>query len=436
MGDSTMYPLQFGEKTNTIQMWGDDMKSKYQDLWQEKNYLKSLIATFITRIGDGIDMIAFSWLVYEITGSTLLVASIAAVNMIPTILVGFVGGVLSNYIDEKKIMWICDFGRGTCVALIAFLYFMGLLQVWHLFVITFLNSSFEGFRSPAQSSIYPKILKEENIENGIALQEAVTGAGNLLGLVCAPACISIFGLGTSLLIDALTFFACGFIIILMSKIQVTKQVEEISFAQELVEGFQYLKNEPIIMYLMFFILFINAMFVPISTFMVAYVQDYMLLGSEVISIFGIGQTISMILTAPLIPKLTEKMRFKTMFLGGGVIVSLLAISYGFAPLFAGNAIMIYVLIALAALILGVALNFVNIPFRVLVMKRVDQEYLGRTWAIVGAASMGMQPLANMFFGVISNSTSLDVIYKVAGVIALILYISQFPIKILNNIDEY
>ena len=69
-------------------------------------------------------------------------------------------------------MGICDIGRGVCVALIAFLYFMGWLEVWHLFVITFLNSSFEGFRSPSQSSIFPKILKEENMDKFLETVDA------------------------------------------------------------------------------------------------------------------------------------------------------------------------------------------------------------------------------------------------------------------------
>ena len=35
---------------------------KYKDLWLEKNYIKVMLANIITRLGDGIDTIAFSWL--------------------------------------------------------------------------------------------------------------------------------------------------------------------------------------------------------------------------------------------------------------------------------------------------------------------------------------------------------------------------------------
>lgn len=136
---------------------------------KEKNYIKESLASAISRFGDGIDTIAFSWLVYQITGSTVLVATLYGVNGLPNLIFGLFSGVLCKYISEKKIMYICDLGRGICVTLIAALFMAGRLEVWHLYVITFLNSSFESFRSPVATSIVPKIISKENMDNGLAL---------------------------------------------------------------------------------------------------------------------------------------------------------------------------------------------------------------------------------------------------------------------------
>lgn len=70
-------------------------------------------------------------------------------------------------------MNICDFGRGACVTLVAVLFITGNLAIWHLYVITFLNSSFESFRGPATTSIIPKILprRKWNMEWHLCHQE-------------------------------------------------------------------------------------------------------------------------------------------------------------------------------------------------------------------------------------------------------------------------
>lgn len=412
------------------------MKQKYNVLFKEYDFLKTVLATFITRIGDGIDMIAFSWLVYEITGSTLLVATIAAVNMIPTVFVGFIGGILCNYIDEKKIMGICDIGRGICVALIAFLYFMGWLEVWHLFVITFLNSSFEGFRSPSQSSIFPKILKGENMDSGMAFMETCTQAGNLIGLCVAPVCIAIFGLGGALVIDAVTFVLCALIILTMSKIEITKQSgEKVNYLQELKEGIEYAKQDKLMLALLTIILIVNALFVPLSIFQAAFVKDYLHMGSEGISLFSVTQVVAMMLTAPLVPMIKEKLGFRKVMLYGGVLLSFCMIGYGALP-YLSSKIYMYICIVIVALIFGFGLNVVNIPFRIILMKHVDQAYIGRFMAIVSAFSMGMQPLASMIFGIISNGISLEIIYICVGILQLIVFISQGFNKIFYGMNDY
>ena len=62
-------------------------KISYRDVFKQKEYLKVIIANLISRFGDSLDAIAFTWLVYAITGSASWSASIFAMNQLPSILV-------------------------------------------------------------------------------------------------------------------------------------------------------------------------------------------------------------------------------------------------------------------------------------------------------------------------------------------------------------
>lgn len=411
------------------------MNNEIKMLKNEIEYWKVTLATFITRIGDGIDMIAFSWLVYEFTDSTLLVALINAVNMIPDLTIGFISGALCNYIDEKKIMWMCDYGRGILVMLVAIFYYFGILEVWHLFVVTFLNSSFEAFRSPAQTSIFPKIIREENLENGVAIQKSLVSMGSLLGMCLAPLCIGMLGLSGAILVDAFSFLVCGSIILMMRKIEVTKTTMENNVLSEIKDGFVYVSKDKLLMYTLCFACLINAMVVPLTSFQAAYMKDYLSMGSEGITIFGVGQVLATILVAPLIPKLKKYFNYRKMYIVGGSLFCLMISVYGILP-YIEPLILRYIALGLGCFLVGIFLVLVNVPMDTVVYMRVEQSYLARYSAVSVALCMGVQPLSNCIFGVVSNYVRLDVIYIFIGMICAFAFALQVFNKILCELEKY
>ena len=69
-------------------------KIGYRDILSQKQFMKIIFADVISRFGDSIDAIAFTWLIYTVTGSAAWSAVIFAVNQIPTVLLQPFAGVL------------------------------------------------------------------------------------------------------------------------------------------------------------------------------------------------------------------------------------------------------------------------------------------------------------------------------------------------------
>jgi DHA3 family macrolide efflux protein-like MFS transporter len=74
-------------------------------LFKNPNYLKLILATFITRFGDSLDSIALSWLVYIITGSKLLMGTLFAVSFLPNIIILPFAGVLADILSKKSLQF-------------------------------------------------------------------------------------------------------------------------------------------------------------------------------------------------------------------------------------------------------------------------------------------------------------------------------------------
>lgn len=132
-------------------------KISYRSVFTQKEYVRLMAANLISRFGDSIDAIAFTWLVYAVTGSAAWSAVIFAVNQLPTVLVQPFAGVLVERMDKKKIMVVTDFIRGGIVVCLALLFVTGNVTPWILLLFTVINSSVEAFCMPAGMAIIPQL---------------------------------------------------------------------------------------------------------------------------------------------------------------------------------------------------------------------------------------------------------------------------------------
>lgn len=95
-------------------------KVGYRDILRQREYLKIILAGLINRFGDSIDAIAFTWLVYAITGNAAWSALVYAANQLPSVLVQSFAGALVEGMDKKKLTILITFVIGmSCSMLVA-----------------------------------------------------------------------------------------------------------------------------------------------------------------------------------------------------------------------------------------------------------------------------------------------------------------------------
>ncbi|QAA30619.1 MFS transporter [Clostridium manihotivorum] len=417
-----------------ISLQEEQVKIGYKDLLTEKQYLKNMLANSISRFGDGIDTIAFSWLVYQVTGSTVLVAALFAVNALPNLLFGMVSGVASNYLKKKHVMAICDLGRGLCVSIIALLFITGNLSTWHLYVVTFLNSSFEAFRGPASTAAAPLILSREKFDVGTSLSSSLVNALQVIGLSTAPIIIAVFGIGGAVLVDAATFFICGAIVLSLKYDDVVKRNISNSprvYFNDLKEGFSYVIKNYFVLSICIFSAAINLFLTPINAFQAPYAKEVLHKGSEVLSFINVPVLIAMSIGVLFVPKIKEKIGGRIMFILGGVIVgagySIFAILEYVPPY------LLYPALAINSFFLGLGLIFCNMPIQIAIFTKVDKEYLSRVGAIMSSLMLCATPLGSFVFGAISSIAPIKTLFFTMGIIISVLFLTQILNKHLREL---
>lgn len=98
----------------------------------------------------------------------------------------------------------------------------------------------------------------------------------------------------------------------------------------------------------------------------------------------------------------------------GLIMALCTIALGIVPLF-------WIYLAFMALF-GIAMPIFNTPANVLLQEKIEEDYLGRVFGVMGMITTSMMPLGMLVFGPISDFIQIEWMLIGTGVILLIIAI--------------
>lgn len=410
---------------------------KYKTLKGQTPFMKMMLANVINRFGDSIDAIAFTWLVYELTGDALWSTIIFGVNMIPTILIQPFAGALVEKMNKQRVMVLCDIARAFFVSIVALCFMNGVLTPSLLLVTTILNSTVEALRVPAGMAIVPHLLDVDKYDTGIALNSSLSRTMELIGTAIAGLIIACLGVAGAIFIDAITFVLSAIIIASIRYQEAIKQVK-ISFAsyfETLKEGFSYVKRKQVVLVLCLIAAFLNLMLVPINSFMPAYVQNVLSGGSETLSLLSIGTTLGSIFGSVLYPMLIQYITKRRLLLVTTLYVSLFLIASILIPTYIPNQFVNYIIIFVLYLGLGFLSAAASTFVSVLLTSSVESDYLARVGAVFGAFATLMIPLGSALTSVLLQFYSFIEITIFFGVASFILFIIYCLMRSFHLLDE-
>ncbi|MHA1462528.1 MAG: MFS transporter, partial [Candidatus Heimdallarchaeota archaeon] len=164
-------------------------KPSIKEVLKNSPFMVLFAAQFTENIGRAVSGLAIEFLIFELTGSPLLMGMLAIVWLLPFVIIAPFAGVYTDRFDQRKIMLISNIVSG--IAAIGFVIIFLLkdaltvitltqlpteygisivLQlidythvIWPLFVLCFINSSAAAFFFPARNAYTRLIVKKKNL---------------------------------------------------------------------------------------------------------------------------------------------------------------------------------------------------------------------------------------------------------------------------------
>jgi MFS family permease len=207
-------------------------------------------------VGSGVVQVAVPYQVYLLTGSTLAVAAISFVELLPLLTLTLVGGALADALDRRRLMLVTQAGMAATGVGLVVNAALPHPQVWPLFVLGFLAASFFCLGVSPMRSVTPRLVPEDKIAAAMVLEGVSSGFGAVAGPALAGVLIGFVGLTTTYAFDLATF-AAGLASIWALPVIVPVADADRPSLRSILDGFRYVRTQPVV--LGFMLVDVNAM---------------------------------------------------------------------------------------------------------------------------------------------------------------------------------
>jgi MFS transporter, DHA3 family, macrolide efflux protein len=193
-------------------------------------------------MGDRLAALAFPWLVYTSTGSTLGTGAVFALYTLPYVLFGAFAGVVVDRLDKRRLMVAVDLIRAILVVAVPFIATRSLAAV---FVLSFAIATAGVFFEPAKLSMLPEIVTPGRLLRANSLFSTSENLTEVLGWAFAGLLLASVSTSAAFRLDGVTFAISAAALLLMRYQAPARAVERTAHAfwHELREGFRFLTRD-------------------------------------------------------------------------------------------------------------------------------------------------------------------------------------------------
>lgn len=219
----------------------------------------------ISLLGTSITRFAVTLWAWELTGQATALSLAAFFGFVPVMLMSPLAGALVDRWNRKLVIMLSDFGAAGATLLLLVLSATGSLQLWHIYLASFIAGIFESFQFPAYSAAVTTMIDKRHYARASAMIGLAEMATGIVAPILATALYATIQLQGILIIDIATcaFALAAVAVARIPQPQVTEQSQtegKGSLLQEAFFGFQYIRRRPSLLGLQMVFFFGNLLF--------------------------------------------------------------------------------------------------------------------------------------------------------------------------------
>jgi len=378
---------------------------------RHRNFQLFFSGQLISLIGTWMQNVAQAWLVYRLTGSSLLLGVVGFAGQIPVFLFAPVGGIVADRWNRHRVV----IGTQTAAMILAFilssLTLLHVVRVWEIVVLASLLGAVNAFDIPARQSLLIDMVGREDLMNAIALNSSMFNGARVIGPAIAGLLVAWIGEGWCFFANAVSYIAVLIGLLMMQLGPLRQSLTDASPFEHMAEGLRFVTRTAPIRALILLIGLVSLVAVPYSVLMPIFADRILHGGAR-----GLGILMGATGVGALLGALTLAMRHGVHGLGRWVGFS--AASFGVSLiLFSFSRWFAVSMLLLVPVGYSVMLQMSSC--NTLIQTMVPDELRGRAMAAYTMMFMGMAPMGSLFAGAVAQRIGAPWTVAIGGMGAIV-----------------
>jgi len=191
--------------------------------------------------------VVFYWLAYEITGSALALGVLGVCEAGPRLVLSAIGGALVDRYNRMRLLILIQYLSALPVFVLIALYFSGALAFWHMLVFQLVTSVVRSINPSAAQSLMRELVPSHVLLSAVALFSMEFNLARVVGPSVGGVLLVWISPGGCFLIYAVTLIVAALVMTRIKLPEEESMRKPENLFRELQEGFQYIRQAPVIL---------------------------------------------------------------------------------------------------------------------------------------------------------------------------------------------
>lgn len=362
-------------------------------------------------VGTWMQAVAQNWLVLELTNSPFLLGLDSFLGQIPIFLLSLIGGVVADRADRRKLLVGSQVVQMSCAFLLATLFALSKVQVWHILTLSFVVGVAQAFGGPAYQALIPTLVAPKDLSNAIALNSIQFNLARVIGPMLGGIALTSLGAAWCFTFNGFSFVAV-IISLLLLPVRPIAAKTGASMLTSIKEGLRFIDRQEGMSPLIAIAFLMTMLGIPLMVFLPVVVRDVFHMGPKIFTLMlcisGAGAVVGA-LTVAAFGHIHNKGRVALVTL---ISLGALMATFGLSKSLPLSCAILFTASAALVAVFAMISSLVQII--------TPDEMRGRVMSVYNVAFRGGMPFGSLISGELVGKSSVGVVLAVNGVALAIL----------------
>ncbi len=211
-----------------------------------RNYRLYFIGQGVSLCGTWMQTIGQAWLVLKLTGSGTALGLVTALQTLPVLVLGPMGGVVTDRFDKRRLLLFTQAAFCLLALALGLLVAVGAIRLWMIYGLALCLGMLAAIDNPTRQAFVYEMVGSDLLRNAVTLNSTEVNLARVIGPAIAGALIAGAGMAACFIINSATYLAVLACLLMMRGSELFTAAPIRRVRGQLANGFRYVRDNRVI----------------------------------------------------------------------------------------------------------------------------------------------------------------------------------------------